>query len=408
LTASRSGVLLLGFLMSVITYLDRVCLSAAAPAITRDLGLTNMQMGYVFSAFALSYAIFEIPAGWWGDRIGQRPVLTRIVAGWSIFTILTGLVWNYAGLLVTRFVFGGAEAGAFPNLSRALARWYRPEERSWANGVMWTGARVGGAVAPALAALLIAHIGWRATFALFGAVGLVWCAAFWRWYRDGPLEPSAHTAAPWRSILSHSTLWALSGMYFCSTYGFYFYVTWLPTFLMREHGLSLQRSSFYAAAPLAAGAVGCMIGGIFADKLVRRTGNLKWARRAIGISGFTLAALGFGFAAASHSPLAAVLCMACASVGNDMTLPVTWATVTDVGREFGGTTSAFMNMASSVSAMISATSAAWLAATFGTFDIMLAAAAGAYFLGALLWLYIDPTRRLTPADSRAARSLSLS
>lgn len=392
---ARAGVLLLGFLMSVITYLDRVCISAAAPDMTRDLGLTSMQMGYVFSAFALAYAIFEIPAGWWGDRAGQRPVLTRIVASWSVFTALTGLCWNFPALLATRFVFGGLEAGAFPNLSRALARWYPSEQRSWANGVMWTGARVGGAVAPALAALLITRIGWRATFALFGAVGLLWCAAFWRWYRDGPLEPSTQAPAPWRRIFASGTLWALFGMYFCSAYGFYFYVTWLPTYLMREHGLTLQQSGLYAALPLAAGGVGCMIGGLFADKLVRRTGNLKWGRRAIGISGFTLAALGFGLAALSHSPLAAVLCLAFASGCHDMTLPVSWATVTDVGREFGGTTSAFMNMASSISAMLSATSAAWLAATFGSFHAMLAAAAATYFTGALLWLRIDPTKRLT-------------
>lgn len=394
MTVSRSGVLTLGFLMSFITYLDRVCISAAAPDITRDLGLSSMQMGYVFSAFALAYAVFEIPAGWWGDRIGQRRVLMRIVAGWSIFTILTGLVRGFAGLVTTRFIFGAAEAGAFPNLSRALARWFRPEERGWANGIMWTGARVGGAVAPALAALLIARIGWRATFAVFGAVGLVWCAAFWRWYRDGPLEPAAHTAAPWRRIFSSGTLWALFWMYFCSAFGFYFYVTWLPTFLMQEHGLTLERSGFYAALPLAAGAVGCALGGAFADWLVRRTGKLKWARRAIGISGFALAAAGFGLAAAVRDPLVAILSLAFASGAHDLTLPVAWATVTDVGREFGGTTSAFMNMASSFSAMLSSVAAAWLAAAFGTFHAMLAAAAVTYFLGALLWLRIDPTASL--------------
>ena len=386
--------LLLGFLMSVITYLDRVCISAAAPGIMRDLGLTQMQMGYVFSAFALSYAIFEIPAGWWGDRIGQRRVLARIVAGWSLFTMLTGVVWSFAGLVTTRFVFGAAEAGAFPNLSRALARWYGPGERAWPNGIMWMGARVGGAVAPALAALCIARIGWRSTFVLFGAVGLVWVAAFWRWYRDGPLEPAPRTPAPWGRIFASSNLWALFWMYFCSAYGFYFYVTWMPTFLMKEHGLSLQQSGFYSTLPLAAGAVGCLAGGAFSDWLVRRTRNLKWARRAIGMGGFALAAIGFGAAAASESPLAAVLCLAFASGAHDVTLPVSWATVTEVGGPFGGTTSAFMNMASSISAMLSATSAAWLAATFGTFHVMLAAAAGAYLLGAVIWLRIDPTRVL--------------
>jgi MFS family permease len=394
LIVGRSGILLLGFLMSVVTYLDRVCISAAAPAMTRDLGLTQMQMGYVFSAFGLAYALFEIPAGWWGDRIGQRRVLTRIVAGWSVFTMLTGLAWNYPLLLLTRFAFGAAEAGAYPNLSRALSKWFGPERRGFANGVMWTGARLGGAVAPALAALLIARIGWRLTFIVFGSVGLFWCAAFWRRYREGPLATRAHGPAPWGRIFTSPTLWKLFAMYFCSAYGFFFFVTWLPTFLIKEHGLTLERSGFYSSLPLAFGAAGCLAGGSLCDWLIRRTGNIKWSRRAIGAGGFLLAAAGFGAASLARDPLTATLCLALASGIHDMTVPVAWATVVEVGGPYGGSTSGFMNMASSFSGMLSATSAAWLAVTFGTFQVMLAAAAVTYFVGALLWLSIDPTRRL--------------
>ena len=406
MTASRSGVLLLGFLMSVVTYLDRVCISAAAPLITGELGLSQIQMGYVFSAFGLSYALFEIPAGWWGDQIGQRRVLTRIVAGWSVFTMLTGLAWSYSGLLATRFLFGAAEAGAFPNLSRALAKWFSHERRGFANGVMWTGARVGGAVAPAAAALLITRIGWRSTFVVFGGVGLFWCAAFWLWYREGPLVAPAHGPTPWGRIFTSPTLWKLFGMYFCSAYGFFFYVTWLPTFLMKEHGLTLERSGFYAALPLAAGAFGCTAGGALSDWLIRRTGNVKWSRRGIGMGGFLMAAAGFGLAALSRDALTATLCLALASGIHDMTVPVAWATVVEVGGPYGGSASGFMNMASSFSGMLSATSAAWLAATFGTFHAMLAAAAATYFIGALIWLRIDTTQTVTPADSRVASSRS--
>ncbi len=403
--------------MSLITYLDRICLSAAAPAISRDLHLTGIQMGYVFSIFALGYAIFELPAGWLGDRIGQRKVLTRIVAGWSVFTCLTGLSWSYPSLLFTRFWFGAAEAGAFPTLARALARWFPQHERARANGVTWMGARVGGAIAPGLAASLIAVLGWRTTFGVLGALGIGWCVWFWRWYRDDPgqhpavnrleLErircgqakpeprPQAEVDAPWRRILSSGTLWAMFGMYFCSAYGFYFLSTWLPTFLIQDHGLSLQRSGIYAGLPLAAGAVGCLCGGALSDWLARRTGNLKWARRSIAISGFVLAAAGFALAGTAHTGLHAVLWLAFAEGCYDLTLPVSWATVVDIGGQFGGTTGAFMNMASSVSAMISSVSAAWLAAAFGSFSAMLVTAAAVYFVGGMLWLLIDPTRAVS-------------
>jgi MFS family permease len=400
----------------MLTYLDRICLSAAAPGISADLGLSNMQMGVVFSIFALSYAIFELPAGWWGDRVGQRRVLARIVAGWSVFTILTGLAWSYLSLLAMRFVFGAAEAGAFPTLARAVARWFPQHERARANGVNWMGARLGGAFAPAMSAFLIATIGWRTTFAIFGAVGFLWCAAFWWWYRDDPAQhpgvdpielsyiqqgaatqpahpPSALLAT--RRIVSSGTMWALFGMYFCSAFGFYFLSTWLPTFLMKDHSLSLQRSGLYAGLPLAAGAIGCLFGGALSDWLALRTGNLKLARRAIAISGFFLAALGFALAGFANTGLQAVLFLAFAEGAYDFSLPVSWATVTDVGGAFGGTTGAFMNMASSLSAMISAVAAAWLATKFGSFSSMLCLAGAIYFVGGVMWLLIDPTKRLS-------------
>ena len=176
--ALRNRVLLLAALASGITYLDRVCLSAAAPAIMAELGLSDMQMAYAFSVFALSYGLFEIPMGWLGDRLGQRKMLTRIVASWSVFTALTGMAWGYSSLVVVRFAFGAAESGAFPSIARALARWFHASDRGRVTGIMWMGARFGGAVAPPLATLFIGWFGWRPTFSLFGLVGAVWCLVF--------------------------------------------------------------------------------------------------------------------------------------------------------------------------------------------------------------------------------------
>jgi len=190
-TTARTRVLLLVLVATGITYLDRVCISAAAPSITRDLGLSTIQMGFVFSVFALSYGLFEVPMGWLGDLWGQRKTMTRIVACWSVFTALTGLALSYRALVAVRFCFGAAEAGAFPTLARVLARWYPVQERGRVNGLMWMGARIGGAVAPSLAVLLIGVAGWRATFFLFGLIGVVWCLVFWNWFRD---DPATHPA----------------------------------------------------------------------------------------------------------------------------------------------------------------------------------------------------------------------
>src|SRR4029450_6380745 len=145
-TRARFTLLRLTFLLSIITYVDRVCVSTAAPDIRGALGLTTSQMGWVFSAFTLAYAVFEIPSGWLGDTMGPRKVLTRIVLWWSAFTMATGAVWSYFSILIARFLFGAGEAGAFPNMSRSLSHWFPERERGTAHGVMFMGSRLGGAI----------------------------------------------------------------------------------------------------------------------------------------------------------------------------------------------------------------------------------------------------------------------
>lgn len=343
-------------------------------------------MGYVFSIFNLAYGLSEVPAGWLGDRWGQRLMMFRIVGGWSVFTMLTGAVRSYASLLAVRFVFGCAEAGAFPTLSRALSHWFPPERRSWANGVMWTGARLGGALAPALAAAMILWIGWRWTFAIFGLTGLVWCAAWMAWYRDQPAGGAVQRtteAVPWKALLRDRTMLALFWAYFASGFGFQFFVTWLPTFLMKEHGLTLQRSGIYASLPLLAGAAGCLAGGVLAGWLGRKT---------VGVCGFLFSAVAFVASVYAGSGEWAIVGLLLAAGLHDVTLPVAWATCVDVGGKFGGTASGYMNLASSVSGTLAPLAAAWLAEITGTFTTVFWVAAGVYLVGAALWLVIDPKR----------------
>ena len=190
-TRARYGVVGFAVALAVIQYIDRVCISQAAPLVSEDLGLSPRQMGYVFSAFTLAYALFEIPAGYLGDRIGPRKVLLRIVLWWSFFTVATGWAWSWLSLVTTRFLFGAGEAGCFPNLAKALHRWLPSHERTRAQGLLWMSARWGGASTPLLVYFCLQHVHWRTAFLLFGLLGVAWAAAFFAWYRD---DPRAHPA----------------------------------------------------------------------------------------------------------------------------------------------------------------------------------------------------------------------
>jgi ACS family glucarate transporter-like MFS transporter len=410
-TRTRYTVLLFVYLAAFITYLDRVCISVAAPVMQHDLGLSEIQFAWVFTVFYIAYGVCEMPTAWLGDRWGQRRMLIRIVGGWSLFTILTGMARNLGSLLTTRFVFGAAEAGAFPTLSRALSRWFPIDERSRANGMMWMGARSGGAVAPSIAIAIMALVGWRYTFAIFGLVGLIWTVVCVFWFREDPADhqsvnseelrlirlgaappPQAGERLPWKRLLFNPTMIALFCSYFASGFGFQFFVTWLPTYLIREHGLTLKQSGLVSGLPLAAGAVGCLIGGVIADWITRRTGSITIGRRTVGVGGFLLGAAGYAGAIYGHSAAASIALLALASGAHDMTLPVLWATTTDAGGRFGGTASGFVNLSSSLSGTVAPMTAALLQRAFGSFHGVFLVAAAMYVSGAALWLVIDPGR----------------
>ena len=293
-TRARFTVLRYTLALAVITYLDRVAISSASPAIRNELGLSLIQMGWVFSVFTFAYAAFEIPSGWLGDVIGPRKVLTRIVLWWSAFTMLTGAAWNFVSLLVVRFLFGVGEAGAFPNISRSFSSWFPTAERGNAHGVIFMGTRLGGALAPSLIVVLMGVIGWRAAFVVFGAIGVVWCVFWNRWFRDDPathpavnaeeLDIIARGLPPRRALPAFGWGQLLSGnvillclMYFTMPYTLYFNLTWLPTYLKEVRG-SHPEAAYLSSAVLFAGATANWIGGRLTDALTRRYG-LRSANR---------------------------------------------------------------------------------------------------------------------------------
>jgi len=417
---SRHRVLALLFLLSVITYIDRVCISVAGPRMQKDLGMSPDLWGWVVGIFAISYAALGAPVGQLGDKIGARGVLAVIVIWWSLFTSLTGAVSAFGVLLVVRFLFGAGEAGAFPVSASAISRWFPVAERARSTGIMWMASRVGGALSPVLVIPIQLKWGWRASFWAFGIVGLFWSWAWWAWYRNSPsekrgvsreeLEEITASAAgvppkeklPWGQLLAKRQFWVLLAMYHTYCWGAYFFLSWLHTFLAKGRGFSDEELARYSWLPFVFGGLANLAGGVASDYLVKKWG-LKWGRRAVGGFGLSFAA-GFTIAAALiHHKIACVVLLSFAFGASDFMLPVSWAVCLDVGRRHAGAISGAMNTAGQVGAFLSSVAFGYLVRTFNSYDAPLLVMGSAVFISALLFFYVDPTRELLPAEAGAAR-----
>jgi MFS family permease len=417
-TRARHWVILFAITLAVITYVDRVCISQAKGAVSAEFNLSPKQMGYVFSAFTLAYALFEIPGGWLGDWLGPRKVLMRVVIWWSFFTAATGWVWNYFSLLATRFLFGMGEAGCFPNLTKIFSTWLPQDERVRAQGITWMCARWGGALTPLLVVWVMSFVSWRKAFMLFGAIGLVWAVWFYIWFRDNPRDhpsvnsaelellkgaeqnASGHPHVPWGRMLRSSTVWLLWLQYFCLSYGWYFYITWLPTYLREERGLRDQVQARLAGFPLFFGGIGCLVAGIISARLLRWLGTTTRARRTLGWIGFTAAAALMLTSAYIPNPILAMLAMGSASFANDLTMPGSWGACMDVGGKYAGTLSGSMNMMGNLGGAVSGVVGGYiLEAHPGGWIYIFYANAAIYALGACCWFFIDPVTPLEKADA---------
>jgi predicted MFS family arabinose efflux permease len=393
------------FLLAVVTYVDRVCISVAGSTMQRDLGLSPEQWGWVLGAFALSYAVFEVPSGALGDSIGPRRVLTRIVIWWSAFTALTGAATGFWPLVATRFCFGAGEAGATIN------RWFPARERAGAQGVVWMASRFGGAISPVLVVPLQETVGWRTTFFLFGGVGVLWAVCWYLWFRDDTREKSGVTAeeiaaigtpvgghghhgAPWRTILSQPTLWWIMLMYFLYCWTTFFYLSWLHTFLENARGYSKQDLVAWSWLPFVFGGVANLLGGLASDRLTRRIG-LTWGRRWIGFLGLLCSAVFTGATFCTHDKFLTVLFLAIGYAGADFMLPVAWAVCLDVGGRHSGSVSGAMNMAGQTASFLSSVAFGYIVAfSGGNWDAPLVPMTATAFLAALCWLTIDASRPL--------------
>jgi sugar phosphate permease len=411
-TRTRHIVLWLVVLMYMNTYMDRVVISVAAPSMQEDLGFDAVTMGWIFAAFQISYAMFQIPGGWMGDRFGPRKTLAGITAYWSIFTAGTAFMWSASSMIVCRFLFGAGEAGAFPIATRALSRWMLPAERGWAQGVTHAGARLSAALTPPLVVVIIAFWNWQAAFVIFAILGWLWAAVWYWYYRDDPREHESVNVAeleklehalgrattvkkivPWKQILSNPQMWLISSMYFCYGYGIVTFLTWFPTYLIQARDFTLAEMGLYASAPLAAGVIGNLVGGYFSDHLIKRTNNLKFARRVVAIFGFVIAGVMVPFASSAPDPLISVLFFAIAVFGLEITVGVSWAVTLDVGKEYAGSVASVMNTFGNIAGAIAAAATGYIV-TYADWNLAFTILGVLSLFAAVLFLKIDASKTL--------------
>jgi MFS transporter, ACS family, glucarate transporter len=405
---ARHTTVVFAMVLAIITYIDRVCISQAAPLISTDLGLTKVQMAWAFSVFGWAYALFEIPGGWLADRLGPRRVLMRIVIWWSFFTAATGWAWNVVSLLVTRTLFGMGEAGCFPNLTRIFTLWLPQRERERAQASLWLAARWGGAFTPLLVTYVLDFVSWRRAFELFGLLGLVWAVVFFRWFRDDPrthpkvnaaelaLMPPprqsavAHGPTPWAQLISSRSVWLLGLQYVALSYGWYFYITWLPTYLREVRGTSLKMGAILAGLPLLLGGVGCLISGWVVPRLAAVVGSMGRARKIVAIVGFVGASASVIMFTKITDPANAMIVLGIAGLFNDFVMPPAWAACMDIGGRYSGTVSGSMNMMGNIAGALSPLAIGYLLAwTGGNWTLTFYVSAAVYSLGAVCWIFLD-------------------
>jgi ACS family glucarate transporter-like MFS transporter len=412
----RSGVrwriLGLLFLISVVTYIDRVNISVAGKEMMPALGLSSVGMGTVFSAFVLGYALFQVPGGWLGDRWGSRRVLTFALLWWSLFTVLTAFSSNlfftsllgvFGALILIRFLIGVGEAAALPNFNRTVANWLAPGEKGLGMGVSIGGIGFGSAMTPPLVAWMMVQYGWKTAFTVTGAIGVIVAGAWYLLARDlpqehpgvnteelewingdkGPDQGSASSNLSFADILKKPSVWFLTLSYTMLGYIAYIYMTWFFLYLVNIRHFTVLKGSFLAASPFMAMALFCPLGGWLSDRFTAKYGRTI-GRRGVGAAGMFLTS-GFIYSGAVASdPYNAILFLSLGAGILYGTVGAYWSSTIDISAKHSGALSGFMNMGANIGGTLSPTLTPWLGERFG-WPVALTVAAGAALLGGLLW-----------------------
>ncbi|HVI46684.1 MAG TPA: MFS transporter [Chitinophaga sp.] len=397
-------------LLAVITYLDRTALSVAEHGITSDLNITEKEFGWLLAAFSIAYGIFQIPTGMLGDKFGVKPILLQVVLWWSLFTVFTGMATSFVALLLIRFLFASGEAGAFPNISIAISKWFPTAERGRAQSFIWMFTRLGGALSPLFIMPIQQHWGWRYVFFIFGGIGLLWAVLWWFFFRENPSQmqgisqqeideieynrkiKKAGHKIPFGKILKDGNLWALVMMYFLYMFGAYFFLSWMPKYLRQGRGLDTS-TGWFLSMPFILGAIGCLLGGFSTDLLARRVG-VKWGRRIIGLTGLLMAGACMIIAALSQNNTLCVVMLSLGLAFKDFTLPVSWTVATDIGGKDAGAISGAMHMFGQIGSTIMSIGFGYLVSETHNWNLPIIIIGCIVICAGMLWLKIDATKHL--------------
>jgi MFS transporter, ACS family, glucarate transporter len=411
------------FVLSAVSYLDRVNISIAGGSIAESYQLSNVQLGKVFSAMLVGYALFQTVGGRLADRFGARRVLTFGVMWWGIFTALTALVPAHItgalyAFIAARFLLGAGEAVIYPAANQFIARWIPFRERGIANGLIFAGVGAGAGLTPPLITYFMTDYGWRSSFWVCAVIGFLAGAVWYLIARDTPaehkrvspselaeiqsglsLESAGQTAdkrtaslIPWRSVLRSKEVLALTISYFCYGYVAWIFFSWFFIYLSKVRGLNLKASAFYSMLPFIAMSLGCLLGGAINDRLTRsfgpRVGRCGVAAVAVLIAGIFIAS----GAHVQSGPVASII-LAGGAGALYISQSSFWSVTADIAATSSGSVSGFMNMGNQIGAAITASLTPWIAAHFGWTASFLTASV-LCIVGASSWLLVDPTRRL--------------
>lgn len=407
----RYRVLIFLLFLTFITYLDRVCISLVGVRVKSEFKLTNEEFGWVLAAFALAYALFEIPSGILGDRIGQRAVFIRIVTWWSLFTVLTGAANGLLSLIVIRFLFGMGESGAYPTGSAVISHWFPVGETSRSLSALFIGQNAGAAIAPVIVVPIALAWGWRAPFFVNGFIGLFWVLICFLWFRNNPSEMKGiskeerklieanrrflkhRKTFPWKVALKSRSMWGLVTAMFCSQWALYFFVAWMPVYLQEGRHFSEDNMKIVTSYFFIVGIIGVLIAGLVSDWLIKKKGIL-FGRRFLGLLALNVLTLCFLTAAITPDNTTVIISLYIAQLFYSFIPVVFFSTCVDIGGDRVGTVAGTMNFFGQLGAFFLALTFGKIADIAHSFNTPMFIIAGVLLTGSLMWLLVNPTRQI--------------